>query len=60
MAGGEIIATGVDNGYDHQTTLLVLDAERLMRASEEQNPQFQIHGMAAAQRGCAYSLRASI
>lgn len=47
--GQQIIATGVDNGYDHQATLVVLDPDRVTGASEEQNPQFQIHGMGAAQ-----------
>lgn len=45
----EIIATGVDNGYDHQATLVVLDPDRLSGASSEANPSFQLHGMGMAQ-----------
>lgn len=45
----EIIATGVDNGYDHQATLVVLDPDRVSGASSEANPVFQLHGMGTAQ-----------
>ena len=45
----EIVATGVANGYDHQATLVVLDPDRLFGASTEVRPEFQIHGMGAAQ-----------
>jgi hypothetical protein len=45
----EIIATGVANGYDHQATLVVLDPDRVFGASTEVRPEFQIHGMGAAQ-----------
>ena len=45
----EIIAAGVDNGYDHQATLVVLDPDRLSGASSEANPSFQLHGMGTAQ-----------
>ena len=44
----EIVATGVNNGY-HQATLIVLDPDRVFGASTEIRPEFQIHGMAAAQ-----------
>ena len=43
----EILATGVSE-YDHQATLVVLDPDRVMGASKEEDPQFQIHGMGAA------------
>ena len=45
----EIIATGTANGYDHQATLVVLDPDRVFGASTEVRPEFQIHGMGAAQ-----------
>jgi hypothetical protein len=45
----EIVATGVSNGYDHQATLVVLDADRVAGASSEVRPEFQIHGMGIAQ-----------
>lgn len=45
----EIVATGVSNGYDHQATLVVLDADRVFGASTEVRPEFQIHGMGVAQ-----------
>ena len=45
----EIIATGVANGYDHQAALVVLDPDRVFGASTETRPDFQIHGMGAAQ-----------
>lgn len=45
----EIIAGGVDNGYDHQATVVVLDPDRVFGASREENPAFQIHGMGTAQ-----------
>jgi hypothetical protein len=45
----EIIATGVANGYDHQATLVVFDPDRVYGASTEVRPEFQIHGMGAAQ-----------
>lgn len=45
----EIIATGIANGYDHQATLVVLDPDRVFGASREVRPEFQIHGMGAAQ-----------
>ena len=45
----EIIATGIANGYDHQATLVVLDPDRVSGASTEVRPEFQIHGMGAAQ-----------
>ena len=44
----EIIATGVSE-YDHQATLVVLDADRVFGASTEVRPGFQIHGFGAAQ-----------
>jgi hypothetical protein len=45
----EIIVTGTANGYDHQATLVVLDPDRVFGASTEVLPEFQIHGMGAAQ-----------
>ena len=45
----EIIATGIANGYDHQATLVVLDPDRVLGASTEVRPEFQIHGMGVAQ-----------
>lgn len=45
----EIVATGVANGYDHQATLVVLDPDKVFGASTEVRPEFQIHGMGAAQ-----------
>ena len=45
----EIILAGVANGYDHQATLVVLDPDRVFGASTEVRPEFQIHGMGAAQ-----------
>jgi len=45
----EIVAAGVANGYDHQATLVVLDPDRVFGASTEVRPDFQIHGMGAAQ-----------
>jgi len=45
----EIVAAGVANGYDHQATLVVLDLDRVVGASSEVRPEFQIHGMGAAQ-----------
>jgi hypothetical protein len=45
----EIIATGIANGYDHQATLVALDPDRVSGASTEVRPEFQIHGMGAAQ-----------
>jgi len=44
----EIIAAGVSE-YDHQATLVVLDADRVFGASKEVRPGFQIHGMGDAQ-----------
>ncbi len=44
----EIIATGISE-YDHQATLVVLDPDRVFGASTEVQPEFQIHGMGAAQ-----------
>jgi hypothetical protein len=45
----EIIATGNAHAYDAQATLLVLDADRAFGASKEVQPEFQIHGLGAAQ-----------
>jgi hypothetical protein len=45
----EIIATGNAHAYDAKATLLVLDADRVFGASKEVQPEFQIHGMGAAQ-----------
>jgi hypothetical protein len=45
----EIIATGNAHAYDAQATLLVLDSDRVFGASKEVQPEFQIHGMGAAQ-----------
>jgi hypothetical protein len=45
----EIIATGIANGYDHQATLVMLDPDSVFGASTEVLPEFQIHGMGAAQ-----------
>lgn len=47
--GEEIIATGVAYGFNYQATLVVLDPDRVMGASKEALPQFQIHGMGDAQ-----------
>jgi len=44
----EILATGVSE-YDHQATLVVLDADRVLGASTEVRPEFQIHGFGVAQ-----------
>ena len=44
----EIVATGVNNGY-LQATLVVLDPDRVFGASTEVRPNFQLHGMGAAQ-----------
>ncbi len=44
----EIIATGISE-YDHQATLVVLDSDRVLGASTEVRPGFQIHGMGVAQ-----------
>lgn len=44
----EILAAGVSE-YDHQATLVVLDPDRAFGASTEERPEFQIHGMGAAQ-----------
>jgi len=44
----EILATGISE-YDHQATLVVLDSDRVFGASTEERPEFQIHGMGAAQ-----------
>jgi hypothetical protein len=44
-----IIATGVAHGYDSQATLVVLDSDRVLGASKEVQPTFQIHGMGDAQ-----------
>lgn len=44
----EIVATGTNNAY-LQATLVVLDPDRVIGASAETRPQFQIHGMAVAQ-----------
>lgn len=44
----EIVAVGVNNDY-LQATLVVLDADRIFGASAEVRPQFQIHGLGAAQ-----------
>lgn len=44
----EIIAAGTNNGY-LEATLVVLDPDRVSGASSEVRPQFQIHGMGAAQ-----------
>jgi DNA-binding winged helix-turn-helix (wHTH) protein len=45
----EIVATGVSNGNGHQATLVVLDPDRVLGASSETQPEFQIHGMGVAQ-----------
>lgn len=45
----EIIVAGVAHGYDTQATLVVLDADRVFGASREVRPEFQLHGMGAAQ-----------
>ncbi len=45
----EIVTAGIANGYDHQATLVVLDADRVFGASKEVRPEFQIHGMGNAQ-----------
>src|SRR5258708_39019554 len=45
----EIVATGIANGHDHQATLVVLDPDRVFGASTDVRPEFQIHGMGAAQ-----------
>ncbi|HEV2194058.1 MAG TPA: hypothetical protein VGR55_00615 [Candidatus Acidoferrum sp.] len=44
----EIVATGVNNDY-LQAELVVLDTDRVFGASSEVRPNFQIHGMGAAQ-----------
>lgn len=44
----EIIAAGVSE-YDHQATLVVLDPDRVVGASTEVRPEFQIHAMGVAQ-----------
>jgi hypothetical protein len=44
----EIIATG-SSEYERQATLVVLDPDRVFGASKEVQPEFQIHGMGAAQ-----------
>lgn len=44
----EIIAAGISE-YDHQATLVVLDPDQVFGASTEAQPEFQIHGMGAAQ-----------
>lgn len=44
----EIIATG-SSEYERQATLVVLDPDRVFGASKEEQPEFQIHGMGAAQ-----------
>lgn len=44
----EIVASGTNNGY-LQATVVVLDPDRVFGASTEVRPQFQIHGMGAAQ-----------
>lgn len=44
----EIVATGVNNDY-LQAELVVLDPDKLFGASTEVRPNFQIHGMGAAQ-----------
>jgi hypothetical protein len=48
LAGqGEIVASGISNGY-HQATLLVLDPDHVSGASTElSRPEVQIHGMGA-------------
>jgi hypothetical protein len=43
----EIVATGVSE-YDHQATLVVLDPDQVFGASQEERPEFQIHGMGMA------------
>ncbi|MGA8223938.1 MAG: hypothetical protein WB780_19975 [Candidatus Acidiferrales bacterium] len=45
----EIIATGVAHGYDSQATLVVLDSDRVLGASREVEPKFQIHDVGDAQ-----------
>jgi hypothetical protein len=44
----EIIATG-SSEYERRATLVVLDPDRVFGASKEVQPEFQIHGMGAAQ-----------
>src|SRR5260370_2832975 len=44
-----IIATGIAHGYDHQATLVVLDTDRVFGASNEAQPEFQLHGIGIAQ-----------
>ncbi len=44
----QIVVTGISE-YDHQATLIVLDPDRVTGASQEANPEFQIHGMGPAQ-----------
>jgi hypothetical protein len=44
----EILAFGISNGY-HQATLLMLDPDQVLGASDEAaRPEIQIHGMGAA------------
>lgn len=46
---GQIVATGISNGY-HQATLVVLDPDRVFGASAEpERPEIQLHGMGVAQ-----------
>jgi hypothetical protein len=44
----EILAAGISE-YDHQATLVVLDPDKVFGASTEERPEYQIHGMGAAQ-----------
>ncbi|HYL11566.1 MAG TPA: hypothetical protein VEV41_00925 [Terriglobales bacterium] len=44
----EIIATGAANGYEYEATLVVLDPDRVLGASTEVQPEFQIHSMGVA------------
>jgi len=44
----QIMLAGVSE-YDHQATLVVLDPDKVFGASTEERPEFQIHGMGAAQ-----------
>ena len=45
----EIIATGNAHAYGAQATLVVLDPDRVSGASQEVQPEYQIHGMGLAQ-----------
>jgi hypothetical protein len=44
----DIVLAGVSE-YDHQATLVVLDPDKVFGASNEERPEFQIHGRGAAQ-----------